>query len=54
VAYNGGPRRARVYLETENEAALYEEIRHYRDLVVGMWQERELAESSTFRAWREQ
>lgn len=54
VAYNGGPRRARVYLETENEAALYEEIRHYRDLVVGMWQERELPESSTFRAWREQ
>ncbi|MET0412287.1 MAG: transglycosylase SLT domain-containing protein, partial [Polyangiaceae bacterium] len=52
VAYNGGPRRARVYLETENEAALYEEIRHYRDLVVGMWQERELPESSTFATWR--
>jgi soluble lytic murein transglycosylase-like protein/Zn-dependent protease with chaperone function len=51
VAYNGGPRRARVYLETENEAALYEEIREYRDLVVGMWQERELPESSTFASW---
>ncbi|HWO11894.1 MAG TPA: transglycosylase SLT domain-containing protein [Polyangiaceae bacterium] len=53
VAYNGGPMRARAYLETENDAALYEEIRRYRDLVVGMWQERKLAESNTFAAWRE-
>jgi beta-lactamase regulating signal transducer with metallopeptidase domain len=54
VAYNGGPKRARAYLETGNDAALYEPIRKYRDLVVGMWQERELAESNTFAAWREQ
>jgi soluble lytic murein transglycosylase-like protein len=53
VAYNGGPRRARAYLETENDATLYEEIRKYRDLVVGMWQERELAESNTFTTWRD-
>jgi soluble lytic murein transglycosylase-like protein len=52
VAYNGGPRLARAYLESENDAALYEETRQYRDLVVGMWQERELAESNTFANWR--
>lgn len=54
VAYNGGPRRARVYLETASEDALYEPIRHYRDLVLGMWRERGLAESSTFASWRAQ
>jgi beta-lactamase regulating signal transducer with metallopeptidase domain len=52
VAYNGGPQLARAYLKSESDAALYEETRHYRDLVVGMWQERERAESNTFAAWR--
>jgi soluble lytic murein transglycosylase len=54
VAYNGGPRRARAYVESESDATLYEETRRYRDLVVGMWKERELAQSSTFAAWHEQ
>jgi hypothetical protein len=53
VAYNAGPKRARAYLKSESDAALFEETRRYRDLVVGMWQERELAESNTFAAWRE-
>ncbi len=52
VAYNGGPQRAIRYLHSESDAELYEETRKYRDLVVGMWRERELAESSTFSAWR--
>lgn len=53
VAYNGGPGLARAYLESESDATLYEETRQYRDLVVGMWQERALAESNTFANWRE-
>lgn len=52
VAYNGGPRRARAYLESGSDAGLHAETRQYRDLVVGMWQERELSESKTFAAWR--
>jgi soluble lytic murein transglycosylase-like protein len=51
VAYNGGPRLARAYLE--QAAPLYEETRQYRDLVLGMWLERERAQSPTFAAWQE-
>jgi soluble lytic murein transglycosylase-like protein len=52
VAYNGGPRRARAYLETGNDAALHAETRNYRDLLLGLWRERELSESSTLATWR--
>jgi beta-lactamase regulating signal transducer with metallopeptidase domain len=50
VAYNGGPGAALAYLESDT--ALREETRQYRDLVVGMWQERGLAESNTLASWR--
>jgi len=49
VAYNGGPQLARAYLE--GTAALWPETAHYRDLVVGMWNERGQPESPTFTAW---
>jgi hypothetical protein len=52
VAYNAGPQRARAYLE--QAAPLFEETRHYRDLIVGMWMERERDQSPTFAAWREE
>jgi beta-lactamase regulating signal transducer with metallopeptidase domain len=51
VAYNAGPQRARAYLE--RAAPLFEETERYRDLVVGMWRERERDQSPTFTAWRE-
>lgn len=50
VAYNGGPGRARALLESGSDAALYEGTRRYRDLVIGMWEERELAASNTYAA----
>lgn len=50
VAYNGGPRLAQAYLE--GSAALWPETARYRDLVVGMWNERAQPESPTFAAWR--
>jgi beta-lactamase regulating signal transducer with metallopeptidase domain len=53
VAYNGGPKLARAYVESESDAVLYDETRKYRDLVLGMWQERALTESSTFAGWAE-
>lgn len=49
VAYNGGPEQARAYLEGSD---LGPETALYRDLVVGMWNERAQAESPTFSAWR--
>ena len=49
VAYNGGPGLARAYIE--RGAALWPETAQYRDLVVGMWNERARAESPTFSAW---
>jgi soluble lytic murein transglycosylase-like protein len=49
VAYNGGPMRARKYVE--GSAALWPETALYRDLVVGMWRERAQPESPTFAAW---
>jgi soluble lytic murein transglycosylase-like protein len=51
VAYNGGPKLARAYLE--HGAELPREVEQYRDLVVGMWNERTDAESPTYAAWRE-
>jgi hypothetical protein len=51
VAYNGGPELARAYLE--GSATLWPETAHYRDLVVGMWNERQQLESPTFAAWSE-
>jgi beta-lactamase regulating signal transducer with metallopeptidase domain len=52
VAYNAGPRALRSYLE--DGAALPAETEHYRDLVLGMWNERHEPESATYAAWREQ
>jgi soluble lytic murein transglycosylase-like protein len=49
VAYNGGPQLARAYLE--GSATLWPETARYRDLVVGMWNERAQPESPTFAAW---
>jgi soluble lytic murein transglycosylase-like protein len=51
VAYNGGPQLAQAYLA--GSAALWPETARYRDLVVGMWNERNDAESPTFAAWRQ-
>jgi soluble lytic murein transglycosylase-like protein len=50
VAYNAGPRMARAYLE--GSATLWPETARYRDLVVGMWNERAQPESPTYAAWR--
>lgn len=50
VAYNGGPGRARTYLERGNDAELHAEVRRYRDLVLGLWRERSLERSSTLAA----
>jgi soluble lytic murein transglycosylase-like protein len=50
VAYNGGPALLRSWLQ--GTASLPAETAHYRDLVVGMWKERELPESPTYQAWR--
>jgi soluble lytic murein transglycosylase-like protein len=49
VAYNGGPNLAQAYLE--GSATLWPETARYRDLVVGMWNERAQPESPTFSAW---
>jgi soluble lytic murein transglycosylase-like protein len=49
VAYNGGPQVAQAYLE--GSATLWPETAHYRDRVVGMWNERAQTESPTFAAW---
>jgi beta-lactamase regulating signal transducer with metallopeptidase domain len=51
LAYNAGPQRLHAYLE--GQAELPAETLHYRDLVMGMWNERERAESPTYAAWRE-
>lgn len=50
VAYNGGPKLARDYLE--GSATLWPETARYRDLVVALWRDRARAESPTFTAWR--
>lgn len=50
VAYNGGPNMAQAYLA--GSATLWPETARYRDLVVGMWNERALPESPTFTAWK--
>ena len=49
VAYNGGPRLARAY--SEGSSSLPLETARYRELVVGMWNERLQPESPTFSAW---
>jgi soluble lytic murein transglycosylase-like protein len=49
VAYNGGPKLARGYIE--GSATLWPETALYRELVLGMWKERNQAESPTFAAW---
>jgi soluble lytic murein transglycosylase-like protein len=49
VAYNGGPTLARAYVE--GSATLWPETARYRQLVVGMWNERGQPESPTFAAW---
>jgi soluble lytic murein transglycosylase-like protein len=49
VAYNGGPKLARAYVE--GSATLWPETARYRDLVVGMWRERAQPESPTFTSW---
>lgn len=49
VAYNGGPKLARGYIE--GSATLWPETAHYRERVLGMWRERNEAESPTFAAW---
>jgi beta-lactamase regulating signal transducer with metallopeptidase domain len=51
VGYNGGPRILQSWLQ--GTAALPPETAQYRDLVVGMWNERGLPESPTYQAWRE-
>jgi soluble lytic murein transglycosylase-like protein len=51
VAYNCGPNHARAYLD--GRRPLPEETERYRNLVVGMWNEREQAQSPTFSAWNE-
>jgi soluble lytic murein transglycosylase-like protein len=50
VAYIGGPGVLHAYRDTD--APLPEPIRAYRDLIVGMWNERALPESATYGAWR--
>jgi soluble lytic murein transglycosylase-like protein len=52
VAYNGGPKLTRAYLD--GSRSLPEETERYRNLVVGMWNEREQAHSPTYTAWREE
>lgn len=52
MAYNAGPKLARAFLE--GKAPMSEEARNYRDLVVGMWNDRDRPESPTFSAWRAQ
>jgi beta-lactamase regulating signal transducer with metallopeptidase domain len=51
IAYNAGPAIARAYFDGLRE--LPDETRRYRDLVVGMWTEREQEHSATFATWRE-
>ena len=50
VAYIGGDRFMRAY--RDQATPLPEPIRVYRDLIVGMWNERALPESKTYGAWR--
>jgi len=50
VGYIGGDRFMRAY--RDEAAPLPEPIRVYRDLIVGMWNERALPESATYGAWR--
>lgn len=52
VAYNAGPRLLQSWLQ--GTAPLPTETAHYRDLVVGMWKERDQPESPTYQAWRAQ
>ncbi|MEY2935195.1 MAG: hypothetical protein RL033_5944 [Pseudomonadota bacterium] len=51
VAYNVGPHWAHEYLD--GNATLPAETVRYRELVVGMWNERMLPESPTFTAWQQ-
>jgi hypothetical protein len=51
VGYNGGPRILQSWLQ--GTAPLPPETARYRDLVVGMWNERASQESPTYQAWRE-
>jgi soluble lytic murein transglycosylase-like protein len=50
AAYNGGDKRARAY--AEEGKPLSEESARYKELVRGMWEERDEAESATYAAWR--
>lgn len=50
VAYNCGPERARSYLD--GTFTLPAETVQYRELIVGMWNERREPESPTFSAWQ--
>jgi beta-lactamase regulating signal transducer with metallopeptidase domain len=50
AAYNCGPKLMQAYLAG---GELPQETQQYRDLVVGMWNERELPASPTYTAWRE-
>jgi len=52
VAYNAGPRLLQSWLQ--GMGPLPAETAKYRDLVVGMWQERDQPQSPTYQAWREQ
>jgi soluble lytic murein transglycosylase-like protein len=51
MAYNLGPRRARAHLD--GDMTLPPETARYRDLIVGMWNERNEPESPTFTAWQQ-
>jgi hypothetical protein len=50
VGYNAGPRLLHTYLD---QGTLPAEAAQYRDLVVGMWNERDQPQSATYAAWRE-
>jgi soluble lytic murein transglycosylase-like protein len=52
TAYNCGPTLAREILA--GSAGLPAETAHYRELIVGMWNERGQAESPTFSSWQAQ
>jgi murein DD-endopeptidase MepM/ murein hydrolase activator NlpD len=51
AAYNAGPRRVRAYLD--GGATLPDETSAYKDLVAGMWRERQASRSTTYDSWRE-
>jgi murein DD-endopeptidase MepM/ murein hydrolase activator NlpD len=50
AAYNAGPKAVRAHLDSGQP--LPEETQKYRELVVGMYQERSMDRSATFDGWR--